>query len=283
MLLGTLCQLWRYPVKSMAGEPLERATYSRRGIPGDRGWALFDEARQGITNAKRLPALRLCQARYTSEPVIDEASPPVQITLPGGETIGSGAMDASARLSAFAGRAVQLRARGPLGSATPARILMSSESEETVRALNGLVPGEPMPDMRHFTPDRLRELRRDNFFDAYPAHLLTRATLTTMAQRAPASAWDERRFRPNVLIDAVETNGFPELGWIGRRLRVGACVLEIAVGCPRCVMTTQPVDELPHDPGVMRALVRETKHTAGVYAQVIEPGEARVGDPIELL
>ena len=33
----------------------------------------------------------------------------------------------------------------------------------------------------------------------------------------------------------------------------------------------------------MRALVRETKHTAGVYAQVIEPGEARVGDPIELV
>jgi len=283
MRLGTVGQLWRYPVKSMAGERLERVAFSRRGIAGDRGWALFDETRQGITNAKRLPALRHCRALYTTEPVVDEGSPPVQITLPGGETIDSGAMNASARLSAFVGRAVQLRALGPLGSATPARILMQSEPEETVRVLHGLVPGEPMPDMRHFTPDRLRELRHDNFFDAYAAHVLTRTTLETMAQRAPTSAWDERRFRPNVLVDAVETEGFPELGWIGRQVRVGACVLEIAVGCPRCVMTTQPVDDLPHDPGVMRALVRETKHTAGVYAQVIEPGEARVGDPIELL
>ena len=36
-MIGTVDTLWRYPVKSMAGERLESAALSWRGIPGDRG------------------------------------------------------------------------------------------------------------------------------------------------------------------------------------------------------------------------------------------------------
>lgn len=32
----TVCSLWRYPVKSLAGEPISEATLTRLGIPGDR-------------------------------------------------------------------------------------------------------------------------------------------------------------------------------------------------------------------------------------------------------
>jgi uncharacterized protein YcbX len=71
--VGTVSQLWRYPVKSMGGERLARATLTVRGIPGDRGWALFDETRGGVTNAKRLAPLRNCRVRYSSEPVAGAA------------------------------------------------------------------------------------------------------------------------------------------------------------------------------------------------------------------
>ena len=37
--LGRLVGLWRYPVKSMAGEPLDAAHVSWHGIDGDRRWA----------------------------------------------------------------------------------------------------------------------------------------------------------------------------------------------------------------------------------------------------
>lgn len=92
--------------------------------------------------------------------------------------------------------------------------------------------------------------------------------------------WDERRFRPNVFVEADDQDGYPELGWIGRRLRVGSAVIEVVVGCPRCVMATQRVDDVPHDHRIMRTLVREAKHIAGIYARVIEVGEAQVGDEV---
>jgi uncharacterized protein YcbX len=41
MVIGTLDSTWRYPVKSLRGERLERATIAEAGIPGDRARALF--------------------------------------------------------------------------------------------------------------------------------------------------------------------------------------------------------------------------------------------------
>jgi uncharacterized protein YcbX len=283
MVLGTIAQIWRYPVKSMAGEHRDSVIISQHGIPGDRGWALFDETRQGISGGKRLPALRCCRARYPSEPVAGAASPAAEVTLPDGSTFMCDQADASRRMTGFLGRPVSFHGLGGAGSETAPRITMQSETEETVRALNGLVAEEPMPDYSAFPPERLKELRRGNFFDAYPVHLLTRTSLRSLAKRAPDRAWDERRFRPNALLDVTDGGDFPELGWLGRRLQVGSAVLEVVVGCPRCVMVTQPVDELPHDPGVMRTLVREAHHIAGVYAGVAVPGEARVGDRVELV
>jgi len=51
--LATLVNIWRYPVKSLGAEALERADVGERGIAGDRGSALFlttpDRARSGQT------------------------------------------------------------------------------------------------------------------------------------------------------------------------------------------------------------------------------------------
>jgi sugar lactone lactonase YvrE len=122
-----------------------------------------------------------------------------------------------------------------------------------------------------------------NFFDAFPLHLLTRTTLRTLARVAPDPDWDERRFRPNLLIEMDDGDGYPELAWVGRRLRAGGALLQVVTGCPRCVMVTLEGDGLPQDHRVMRTLVRETRHTAGIYASVAGEGEVREGDAIELV
>lgn len=50
--LGELAAIWRYPIKSLAAEPLRSARIERDGIPGDRAAALFVDdghARTGKT------------------------------------------------------------------------------------------------------------------------------------------------------------------------------------------------------------------------------------------
>jgi uncharacterized protein YcbX len=279
--VGTVASLWRYPVKSMGGERLVAAALTWRGIPGDRGWAVYDVTRRGITGAKRLPPLRACQARYASEPEAGAASPAAEITLPDGTRVRTDAADAAERLGEAVGRPVALEALGSAGSDTAPRLTSQGDSDETVRALMGLEPGEPMPDMSEFPPERLQLLRQGNFFDALPIHLLTSTTLRSLQRVAPESAWDERRFRPNLLVDSIGAEDYPELGWLARRLRVGGAMIDVVAGCPRCVMVTQPVDELPQDHRVMRTLVREAKHTAGIYASVVQEGVVRVGDAVE--
>ena len=52
MAIGTLAGIWRYPIKSLRGEPLERVEVAAAGIPGDRASALFvrtGHARAGKT------------------------------------------------------------------------------------------------------------------------------------------------------------------------------------------------------------------------------------------
>ena len=40
--IGTVTDLWRFPVKSMRGERLTEAFVTEQGIQGDRAYALLD-------------------------------------------------------------------------------------------------------------------------------------------------------------------------------------------------------------------------------------------------
>ena len=51
-----LAELWRYPVKSMAGEPIMEASLASMGIPGDRGLYVVD-ARGRVMTARTRPGL----------------------------------------------------------------------------------------------------------------------------------------------------------------------------------------------------------------------------------
>lgn len=87
-VVGTVAELWRYPVKSMGGEPLMSAYIGPLGLRGDRMLA-FESAGAAVgkplvTGAERTAMLR-CSARLTREPktVTDPAT--VEVTWPGGE------------------------------------------------------------------------------------------------------------------------------------------------------------------------------------------------------
>jgi uncharacterized protein YcbX len=308
MNVGRVKEVWRYPVKSMAGERLEACEVGPRGLYGDRGWALRDDAAGEIRGAKISPALMLCSARYREEPSENNV-PHVDITLPDGARTASDDPEVSARLSELVGRRVTLwplqpasdrahyrrampgsRLVGLLGRSRGVRRLMLgamrfARLDGGLRKDFGREPGEPLPDLS-VLPAELFEYTSPpgTYFDAFPVHVVTTSTLDALARLGPDSRWDARRFRPNFLI---ETNGgvegLVEAGWGGRGLRVGGLGLKCEIPAMRCSMTIQAQDGLPKDPKILRTIVREAGQNLGVYASVNTAARVSVGDAAELL
>jgi uncharacterized protein YcbX len=285
-IVGTVAEIWRYPVKSMGGEQLARCTVGPLGIPGDRGWALRDEAIGEIRGGKKFPFLMECSARYLEEPK-GAATPPVVMKLPDGSEVRSDAADLAARLSAAAGKSVSL---WPLQSAENSEHYRrkppdNPDFEGELRQIFGRLPDEPLPDLSVFPPEIFEFVSPlGTYFDAFPLHLLTTASLDELRRHNGGADFDRRRFRPNFLIRSDgEGSGFPEHGWGGRQLRIGGVSIKLEMPTVRCVMTTQAQPGLPKDPSVLRTIVRDAGQNLGVYASVAAPGAVEVGDPVEVV
>lgn len=286
MRVGSVTEIWRYPVKSMAGERLDATTVGSWGLPGDRGWAVRDEERGGIRGAKKIPELMRCAARYLDEPDAGRI-PNAELRLPDGSSVRTDAADVNARLSSALGKSVTLWPLRPAEDLDHYRrgLPTHDDLEQELRATFALEPTEPLPDFTGLPPEILEfESPPGTYFDAFPLLLVSETSLAHLAQLAPGSQIDVRRFRPNFLLSLPDAEpGFPEAAWAGKQVRIGSAIAEVTIPCMRCVMTTLPVGELPKDPRIMRTLVREARQCLGAYARVVEPGTVHRGDAVELL
>lgn len=288
-IVGRIAEIWRYPFKSMAGQKLDHAAIGANGVLGDRGWALRDETAGEIRGAKKIPSLMQCHAQYLSEPA-NGAIPDVEVTLPTGARFKTSDPDAASRLSEFLGRSVTL---WPLQPATALDHYRhgapdNPDMREELRQIFGRTPDEPLPNLEPFAKVGLIEFTSPlgTYFDAFPLHVITTATLTHLAGLNPRASFDVRRFRPNIVIELSNApDEFVEAGWTGKKLRIGDARIDVLGPCPRCVMTTLPQDNLAKDPSVLRTIVREAAQNVGIYASTAD-GAAQVtisvGDPVEL-
>jgi uncharacterized protein YcbX len=292
-IVGSVSGLWRFPVKSMAGEQIEQAELSARGIAGDRAYAVIDADSGKVVSAKsvkRFPGILNCRATFLETPGSGAEPAPIQIALPGGVTVRSDASDVERILSDHFQRNV--------------RLARSAPEDFTIDMYH--------PDVEDFDPAGRRDVVQDQklgaaffaarglpspveaglFFDLFPISVLTTSTLDRLNELQPQSRFDQRRFRMNVIVSTDEA-GFVENDWVGRELAIGDDV-RLRVACPdaRCVMTTLPQDELPRDMDILRALAEHNKiqigssgklACAGVYAVVEAPGVIRAGDSVTLV
>ncbi|WP_338104817.1 MOSC domain-containing protein [Modestobacter muralis] len=90
-------EVWRFPVKSLLGERLERAELGPEGVAGDRGWALFDVATGFGLTARRVPELLFAAGRLLPDGT-------AEVVLPDGTATAEDDV-----LSDWAGRRVTLR------------------------------------------------------------------------------------------------------------------------------------------------------------------------------
>lgn len=67
----TVAEIWRYPVKSLGGEQVERAAVDELGVEGDRAWGLYEPATDTVLTARREPALLFLSSRLVEgRPVV---------------------------------------------------------------------------------------------------------------------------------------------------------------------------------------------------------------------
>lgn len=294
MRVGTLSEIWQYPVKSLSGQRLEQAVLTTRGIPGDRCWALVDAASGEIGSAKRWPALLNLHATLSSqpasaEPMYDAAVPDAVIQLPDGTRVNSREPQAAAKLSDYLGRAVRIEPLAPPDDKDHYR-LAQQRDEASFAAEMGLLPGEAAPDFSSTPAEILNALAEHatppgTYFDAFPLHLLTTQSLDYLAQRGGVQAVVPR-FRPNLLVqtDSHELR-LTENDWLGRRLRIGDAVLAVNSRTVRCSMPAR--EQLPHglaaDRSLTRAMVEHCDRQLGVNLLIETAGSCRVGDLVTLL
>ena len=144
MSFGTVAAIYRYPVKAMAGEPLEHADVWWFGIPCDGRYAFVQSEHTGDfpwLTIRELPALTLYR------PALDGDAPP-RVTTPAGRELGLTDPELAGELAGASGRRVHLHRdhRGTF-DAFPISVI----SLQAVRALSEHAGRELDP--RRFRPN----------------------------------------------------------------------------------------------------------------------------------
>jgi uncharacterized protein len=272
----TVQTVLRYPVKSMFGISVPSASVAEGGLAGDRGWALVDLATGKVASAKQPRLWRgLLQVR------VDQSGQDgrITMTLPDGTLLTPGESGTDEALSDFLGRSVTMRqVRDPgaeVDRAVPEEVLeqgVDAEVEHTLLELSQEAPGH-------------------GFVDYAPLHLVTTATLETVAA-STARTVDPRVLRANLVLSTPDLAGHVENDWLGAQVTIGDQVrLQVFLPTPRCAVPTLPHGDIAADPDILRVLSKNNRipvegfgvlPSAGVYAKVLTGGTVHAGDPVQI-
>lgn len=157
MIVGTICDLWRYPVKSMRGERCERLWLNQRGVIGDRLYAIRDEAGK-FGSGKTTRRFRRIDGLFRFRAVYDGEIP--LLTFPDGATLRGDAPTIHAALSAQLEMPVTLSREADIPHFDDGSLHLLTTA--SMRALDRSLSGEAL-DGRRFRPNILIETEASGF------------------------------------------------------------------------------------------------------------------------
>jgi MOSC domain-containing protein len=153
ILVGSVTELWRYPVKSVGGERCHELDFDARGAAGDRGFALYG-ADGKIGSGKTTRRFRKMDGLLHYSASLDDRAP--VIACPDGSRIRAGDPAADAALSAALGEAITVRPEHavPHFDVAPVHLL----STASLRWLAARMGDADAPDVQRFRPNILLEV-----------------------------------------------------------------------------------------------------------------------------
>ena len=242
MELGRISAIFRYPVKSMAGESLDVAKLSLHGVEGDRRLAfrrLADKGGFPWLSASTLPQLLLYRP-FGLDP--NHAEPfPTHVRTPDGKEYELRSDELREEISSRYGGDVELMnlRHGIFDEAS-----VSIISRGTVHCIER-ESGRDV-DLRRFRPN-------------------------IVIETSSAEPFEEDRWVGRTLMFGNANSGEPPMAALG-----------ITIKDERCAMVNLDPDTAERDSEVMKAVVRLNENYAGVYGTVVRAGELRAGQVVSL-
>lgn len=263
-LIAHVAALWRYPVKSCAGEAVEALPLDADGWPvGDRGWGIVDAAGE-LTWMGAHPRLALVHARLA------------------GADLELQAQGRSLTVAAEGGDALDVR--GWNGERQDFDSLSAWDAGDDAAAL-----------LRATTGERLRLVRLSLEAQRRPQlnalHLVGDGSLQAWRDAMrPALRGATQRVRPNIVLRGDDGSLLPAfIEDILTEARTATLSLQRTTVCVRCVMPTVDPATAEPQPPALEALTRLSAERApgapvqfGIYGRGSGAGILRVGERVEL-
>ncbi len=241
--LGTIEEIWRYPVSSLGGERLTSVELGADGIAGDRSWSVVDAATgqpAAPEKEERWRAAVFLQSRLTDN------TP--DIGFPDGTWLSVLDEGLCSKLSDHFGFDV---AAWPYAKA-----------------------GAELPDTRHVAVNR---------YEPSPLHLITTSALDHLSALVGTEKVQSKRFRPNIVLRTQGEADFREKAWLGKRLQLGSSVIHIGEETKRCGLTLIAQPDVSENPEILRSILRQNRRNFGVYASIETIGTISIGDRADLI
>jgi uncharacterized protein YcbX len=259
--MGTVESLWRYPVKSMRGEEMDQLFAGYAGVYGDRLFAFTSSASPTgfpyFTGREQRQMIRY-RARFRNP---EKAARPVNLSE--AEKLGSGVNPISANPTDMM-----------IDVETPDGKTFAIDDPALIDDLRVNIDGN----------HELTLLRSDKAItDCRPLSIFAVQTAKKLGEETGVAV-DKRRFRANVYVDLISSEGFAEDEFVGRSLRIGSKVtVAVLQRDARCMMITLDPDTAEKTPAILKAVAQAHEGMAGVYGAVLAEGMIRKGDSVELL
>src|SRR5262249_10239746 len=258
-IVGKVDSLWRYPVKSMRGEELEKAFAGYPGVYGDRVFAFKSSANSpGFPYFTARDQQRLLQYRPRFR-YPDKAALPLNLSE------------------------ADKMAAGPLSDDISELMVDVETPDGKTLAIDDPV----LIDMLRSGVDEKHQLTlmrsHRAMTDCRPVSIISLQSARQLSEETEISI-DKRRFRANVYLDLASDNGFGENELLGRSLKIGPKVMVRGLERDRpCAMIPLDPDTAERTPAILKKVAQAHEGTAGVYSAVIVEGMLHKGDPVELL
>jgi uncharacterized protein YcbX len=247
-----IVSLYRYPVKGLSPQRLDRAAIEPgKAIPWDRAYAIENgPGRFDPAEPKYLPKVNFLMLMRNErlaglQTAFDEESQTLVISRDGKQVT-----------------------RGALGSKLGRQII-----EQFIAGyMQGDLKGRP----------RIVSAPGHSFSDvaAKCLHLVNLASIRDL-EKATGQRLDPLRFRANVYFEG--TGPWAERNWVGRTMKAGGARLEIFDETVRCEATNVNPETAQRDAAIPPTLLRVFGNASlGVYATVVEGGEIKPGDRLEI-